>query len=291
MLNALTVDVEEYFHPTEVQSGVDIRQWDTLPSRVGDEVSRILDLFESHKTKATFFILGWVAQRHPATIRAIVSAGHEIGCHSYFHRLVYSLSPDEFRRDTRQAVAAIEDACGVTPRAYRAPSYSITNESLWALEVLAEEGFTEDSSIYPIAHDRYGIPGADRHVNVVETPSGPIKEIPIATVKLANGHVAPIGGGGYLRLLPYRYTAAGIRRVNGDEGQPVCIYFHPWEIDPDVPRLARGVIARTRTYFGLKRMTGKLDRLMDDFLFSTIAEAYPTPLLSPRSVSAAGPTA
>jgi polysaccharide deacetylase family protein (PEP-CTERM system associated) len=278
MLNALTVDVEEYFHPTEVQSGVTASQWGTLPSRVSDQVARILDLFEAHQATGTFFILGWVAQRRPAVIRAIAAAGHEVGCHSYHHRLVYALTPEEFRADTRQAVAAIEDACGVTPVAYRAPSYSITKESLWALEVLAEEGFTQDSSIYPIAHDRYGIPGANRHAHVIETPSGPIQEIPIGTVKLSNGRVAPIGGGGYLRLLPYRYTAAGIRRVNRDENQPVCLYFHPWEIDPDQPKLARGVIARGRTYIGVKGMIGKLDRLMTEFEFSSLGKVYADPV-------------
>ena len=277
MWNALTVDVEEYFHPTEVQASVDGNQWALLPSRVGDELSRILDLLQTNKTKATFFVLGWVAQRHPAAVRAIVSAGHEIGCHSHLHRLVYSLPPGEFRRDTRQAVAAIEDACGVTPRVYRAPSYSITKESLWALEILAEEGFVQDSSIYPIAHDRYGIPGSNRHAHLIETRSGPIQEIPIATVRLSSGKVAPIGGGGYLRLLPYRYTAAGIRRVNREEGEPVCIYFHPWEIDPDQPRLATGLIARARTYLGVRGMIGKLERLMRDFSFSSIGDVYALP--------------
>jgi len=285
MLNALTVDVEEYFHPTEVQASVDGSQWALLPSRVGDELACILDLLESNKTKATFFVLGWVAQRHPATVRAIVSAGHEIGCHSHFHRLVYSLSPAEFRRDTRQAVAAIEDACGVTPRVYRAPSYSITKDSLWALEVLLEEGFVQDSSIYPIAHDRYGIPGSHRHAHILDTRSGPIQEIPVATVKLSNGRVAPIGGGGYLRLLPYRYTAAGIRRVNREEGEPVCIYFHPWEIDPDQPRLASGFIARARTYLGVRGMIGKLERLLSEFSFSSIGEVYAA---SGSRLSAAG---
>jgi polysaccharide deacetylase family protein (PEP-CTERM system associated) len=293
MLNALTVDVEEYFHPTEVQASIDGSQWALLPSRVGDELTRILDLLATNHSKATFFILGWVAQRHPATVRAIVSAGHEIGCHSHLHRLVYSLSPGEFRRDTRQAVAAIEDACGITPRVYRAPSYSITKESLWALEILAEEGFVQDSSIFPIAHDRYGIPGSNRHAYMIETRSGPIQEIPAATVKLSNGTVAPIGGGGYLRLLPYRYTAAGIRRVNREEGEPVCIYFHPWEIDPDQPRLASGLIARVRTYFGVRGMLGKLERLMRDFSFSSIGEVYALPggdSIQPRDpLSAAGP--
>ena len=274
MLNALTVDVEEYFQPSEVQASVDQSQWASLPSRVDNQILSILDLLEAKNTKATFFVLGWLAEHRPDTIRKIVRAGHEIGCHSHDHRLVYSMTSQEFRRDTRRAVAAIKDACGVTPRAYRAPSYSVTQKSLWALDILVEEGFTHDSSIYPIAHDRYGIPGSLRHAYVIDTPAGPLQEIPIATVKLSNGSVAPIGGGGYLRLLPYRYTSAGLRRLNHEEKQPACMYFHPWEIDPDQPRLASGLIARARTYTGLKGMYRKLGRLLDEFRFSTLTAVY-----------------
>ena len=257
MLNAVTVDVEEYFHPTEVQATVDESRWASLPSRIEGQLRRILQLLDARHTKATFFVLGCVAERNPRAIREIVASGHEIGCHSHSHRLVYSLTPQEFRRDTRRAVAAIEDACGVTPRVYRAPSYSITKKSMWAFEILVEEGFVSDSSIYPITHDRYGIPGSPRYPHVIETPVGPIREFPIATVRLSNSRVAPIGGGGYLRLLPYRYTSAGIRRLNQDENQPACIYFHPWEIDPDQPHLASGLIARARTYTGVKGMIRK----------------------------------
>jgi polysaccharide deacetylase family protein (PEP-CTERM system associated) len=273
MLNAVTVDVEEYFHPTEVQSEVDQSRWANLPSRIEPQLKLILALLATRRTKATFFVLGWVAERHPRAIQEIVAAGHEIGCHSYAHQLVYSLTPREFRKDTRRAVAAIEDACGVTPRVYRAPSYSIIRKSMWALEILVEEGFAADSSIYPITHDRYGIPGSPRHPHVIETQAGPIREFPIATVKLSKDRVAPIGGGGYLRLLPYRYTSAGIRRLNRDENQPACIYFHPWEIDPDQPRLATGLIARLRTYTGVRGMTRKLDRLLGEFEFSTLSQA------------------
>ena len=273
--NILTVDVEEYFHPTEVQASVDQGEWGTMLSRLRPEVRFILDLFDEHNVKATFFILGWVAERYPDLVRAIAGRGHEIGCHSYAHRLVYDLTPVQFRHDTIRAVSAIADACGVTPRVYRAPSYSIVRESFWALEVLIECGFTHDSSIYPIAHDRYGIQGFERHAHVLETPSGPITEIPVATVRLANGRVAPIGGGGYLRLLPYRYSAAGIRKLNRDERQPACIYFHPWEIDPYQPRVATGLIARMRTYTGLKGMRRKLERLLSDFRFSTMSEVHP----------------
>ncbi len=193
--NILTVDVEEYFHPTEVQASVSASQWSALPSRVEGQVELILDLFQRKGVRATFFVLGWVAERWPGMVRRIAGDGHEIGCHSYWHQLVYDLTPAEFKEDTVRAVRVIEDACGVTPRLYRAPSYSITRESMWALEVLVECGFTDDSSIYPIAHDRYGITGFERHAHVLETPSGPIQEIPIATVKLGNGRVAPVGGG------------------------------------------------------------------------------------------------
>ena len=274
MLNSLSVDVEEYFHPTELEACVDRSQWGQFSSRVGDQVQRILELFAEKGVKATFFVLGWVAENNPRVIRSIATAGHDIGCHSHWHRLIYQLTPAEFKRDTESAIRAIEDACGLTPRAYRAPSYSITAASLWALEILAECGFTMDSSIYPISHDRYGIPGFGRHPHTLNTPSGAILEVPIATVQLLNGRVAPVGGGGYMRLLPYRYTAAGIRRLNQQEHQPACIYFHPWEIDPDLPRLASARISRLRTYGGLTRMYRKLDRLLSEFRFSGFGAVY-----------------
>lgn len=274
MMNAFTVDVEEYFHPAEV--GLDDEDmWERLPSRVEEQVNRILDLLDSHGVSATFFVLGWVAEHRPAVVREIARRGHEIGCHSYRHRLVYEMNAAEFRDDTKRAMSAIEDAAGVTPRCYRAPSYSITSRSLWALDVLAECGFMYDSSIYPIAHDRYGIPGFSRHALEMKTASGPIWEIPIATVKLGRNTITPIGGGGYLRLLPYRYTAAGIRRVNDEERQPVCMYMHPWELDAGQPRLAEGLVSRLRTYTGLRSMGGKLNRLLGEFKFSTLSAAYP----------------
>lgn len=274
--NCLTIDVEEYFHPTEVQNSVPQARWSALLSRVEPQTDDVLVLLEDAGVRATFFVLGWVAEHHPALLRRIVSAGHEIGCHSYAHQLVYRLGPAAFREDTRRAVATIADACGATPRVYRAPSYSITLESLWALEILIECGFTDDSSIYPISHDRYGIKGFNRHPHLIQTPSGAIREFPIATVRLKNGRVAPIGGGGYLRLLPYRYAAAGIRRVNQTEGAPVCIYFHPWELDPTQPRLALGRIARLRTYTGLAGMRDKIGRLLSEFHFGPLAIARST---------------
>ena len=277
MLNVLSVDVEEYFHPTEVQPFVDSGRWEQYPSRIEAQVERVLELFERRGAKATFFALGWVAEHHARVLCAIRSAGHEIACHSYAHRLVYGLNPAEFRRDTERAMAAIKNACGVAPAAYRAPSYSITSESLWALEILAACGFTHDSSVYPIAHDLYGIPGFDRHAHIILTPSGAIEEVPIATASVWPGLVTPIGGGAYLRLLPYRYTAAGIRRINREERKPACIYFHPWELDPDLPRLARGRVSRLRTYAGIEHMPAKLDRLLGEFQFASLGQVHPCP--------------
>jgi polysaccharide deacetylase family protein (PEP-CTERM system associated) len=290
MRNVLTIDVEEYFHPAEVQLSVPPQRWSELPSRLDEEIQLVLDLLDARGVKATFFVLGWVAERCPRPIRKIVAAGHEVGCHSYAHQLVYQLTPQEFRRDTERAMKAIADCCGVEPRLYRAPSYSITRESFWALEVLVQLGFTHDSSIYPIAHDRYGIPGFQRHAHTISTPSGPIREIPIASFRDSRERAVPVGGGGYLRLLPYCYTAAGIRRVNRDEQKPVCIYFHPWELDPPQPRLATGFVSRLRTYTGLKGMTGKLERLLRDFEFSTMTDVYQGYSGAPAPLSAAAIT-
>jgi polysaccharide deacetylase family protein (PEP-CTERM system associated) len=282
MLNVLSVDLEDYFHPTEVQQTVGPDEWISMPSRVEYSTQIVLDLLDKRDVKATFFVLGWVARHRPGLIREIASRGHEIGCHSYRHELVYALTPEEFEGDTRAAVQAIEDACGVTPRAYRAPSYSITARSMWALEVLASCGFTHDSSIFPISHDRYGIPGFDRHAKVISTAAGPILEVPVATVQLSRTTVAPVGGGAYLRLFPYRYTAAGIRQINSVERQPACIYFHPWELDPESPRVTSGLVSRMRTYTGLATVAPKIERLIEEFEFSTLSTVYPMPTVPVR---------
>lgn len=274
MLNVFTIDVEDYFHPSEVGSALTPNDWSCLPSRVDIGTRFLLDLLAEYHCRGTFFILGWVASQYPALVRRIAEAGHEIACHSNEHRLVYDLSPSEFKADTLAAVRAIRDACGITPTAYRAPSFSVTQRSLWALEVLAECGFTRDSSVCPIVHDRYGIPGSPRHAYVIDTPAGPITEIPVATVQLSADRVAPVGGGGYFRIFPYRYTAAGIRKINTEEHQPACIYIHPWEVDPGQPRLAHGRISKFRTYLGLSGVRHKLNRLFSDFAFAPMADVY-----------------
>jgi polysaccharide deacetylase family protein (PEP-CTERM system associated) len=283
IVNVFSVDVEDYFHPSEL--GGNISRWSLYQSRVNVGLEFLLEALAAHEVRATFFILGWVATHYPRLIRRIAEQGHEIGCHSYSHRLVYRLSPAEFQEDTRWAVQAIGDATGVVPRIYRAPSYSITRSSLWALDILASSGFTHDSSIYPIVHDRYGIPGFSRHACSIHTASGIITEVPIATVRLGQEHVAPVGGGAYMRLFPYRYTAAGIRRINRSEQAPACLYLHPWELDPDQPRLASNLVSHLRTYTGLRGMRRKTMQLLGEFQFGNLVAVHPTPLGLPAFTS------
>jgi polysaccharide deacetylase family protein (PEP-CTERM system associated) len=283
--NILSVDLEDYFHPTEVGRTVDPSAWDSFTPRVDEAASIVLDILAEARVKATFFILGWVAARRPALVRRIAEAGHELGCHSYSHSLVFSLSPQQFRRDTEMAADAIAQAAGIRPRAYRAPSFSITTRSLWALEVLLECGFHTDSSIYPVRHDRYGIPGHPFFPHRIHTGSGAILEVPPAAVPLGPRRNAPAGGGAYLRLLPYHYTAAAIRLLNQIHRSPACLYVHPWEFDAAQPRLASGAIARLRTYLGLRSMGLKLARLLREFAFGPIGRVCPPdgsyPLCSP----------
>ncbi len=289
MINTLSIDVEEYFHPSELGIPADVTRWRSMPSHVVRQTNEVLDILGRHSVSATFFVLGWIAESQPDLVRQIHRAGHEIACHSHTHRLVYDLTPASFREDTKRAIAAIADACGIRPTAYRAPSYSITERSFWALEILAELGFTRDSSIYPIAHDRYGVRNFHRFPQEIPSPSGVIYEIPMATAKLSAKRVAPIAGGGYLRLLPYAYTAAGLRRLNVEEQQPACCYFHPWELDTEVPQLTSSRVSRWRTYHGIAGMRRKLERLLSDFRFSTLSAAFPLPhkLESPLRVAVA----
>ena len=226
VVNAMTVDVEDYFQVSAFDGSVPRSSWDSRESRVCQNTERLLDLFDSAEVKATFFVLGWVAERFPRLVRRIVGAGHELASHSYEHRLVYSQAPGEFREDLRRARQTLEQAGGCRVHGYRAPSYSIVRSSLWALDVLIEEGYVYDSSIYPIRHDRYGIPDWPREVHRVVRASGSIWELPGSTVRLGKINL-PIGGGGYFRLLPYEWTRHGIRRLNRSN-QPAVFYLHPW---------------------------------------------------------------
>src|SRR5215213_5392972 len=234
--NVFSVDVEDYFHVEAFSDVVDRQHWESYQCRVEANTQRLLDLLDECGVQGTFFILGWVAERYPKLVRDIVARGHEPACHSYWHRLIYKLDRAEFAADTRRAKDVIEQAAGTTVTGYRAPSYSITAASLWALEVLVETGFTYDSSIFPIRHDVYGIPDAPRGPFRVSTPSGSLVEYPITTFRLGGGPNLPVGGGGYLRLLPFWYTRLGYRRARA-ENLPLIAYVHPWEVDPGQPRL------------------------------------------------------
>lgn len=257
----ISVDVEDYFQVQAFADIVDRCAWPSYPSRVERNTSRLLDLFDELNVQATFFILGWVAERYPGLVRRIVARGHEPACHSYWHRLIFKLRPDEFREDTERAKDAIEQAAGAPVYGYRAPSFSITEESLWAFEALAELGFRYDSSIFPVQHDLYGIKHASRHPILVRTLSGSILEFPLATFHYKYAANLPVAGGGYLRMLPEWYTRMGVERA-WREGLPVVSYVHPWELDPEQPRLNGSFKSRLRHYTGLRGTEARLRNLL-----------------------------
>ena len=271
VLNALTVDVEDYFQVSGFENWVSRSSWDSFESRVVRNTERLLRVFDDFDVRGTFFVLGWVATRFPALVREIGSAGHELASHGYAHGLVYASTREQFRDDLRRAADAIEAAAGVRVIGYRAPSFSITARSLWALDVLIEEGYVYDASIYPIRHDRYGIPGWPRHVQAVERENGRLWELPGSTTRMA-GMTLPLGGGGYFRWLPYRWTCRGIQHLNEEEGQPAVFYVHPWEVDPDQPRVDAGTIARFRHYRNLDKTEARLRRLLADFRFGRVSD-------------------
>lgn len=272
IVNAMTVDVEDYFHVSAFDSVVSRARWDTFESRVSDNTDRLLELFGRAGVRSTFFVLGWVAERFPSLVRRIADLGHEVASHGYDHQLLYLLTPRQFREDVRAARKAIEDAAGVPVVGYRAPSYSVIESSLWALDVLIDEGFVYDSSIFPIHHDRYGIPDSPRHPYVLRRGGGSLLEVPGSTVRLGRVNV-PIAGGGYFRQFPYGWTKWGIDRVNRIERQPVTFYTHPWELDPDQPRMRVGTATRVRHYRGLGRTADRLARLLRDFRFDSVTSA------------------
>jgi len=255
------VDVEDYFQVEAFAGLVDRKTWDKWPSRVVANTHRVLDLFDKHNAKGTFFFVGWVAERFPHLVREVQSRGHELACHSYWHRTVYSLTPDEFRKDTRQAKHVIEDATGVAVNGYRAPSWSITKACLWALDILAEEGFTYDSSIYPIHHDLYGVPGAQRFPYTHDCANElTLREFPPATLRFL-GTNFPAAGGGYLRIFPWAFTELAFRTFEKN-GERVVVYLHPWELDPEQPRIQGTLKSRVRHYTNLKHMHTKLDTVL-----------------------------
>ena len=271
MLNAMSVDVEDYFQVSAFDKVVAREAWARFESRVEANTDRLLGLFAEHDVRATFFVLGWVAERHPALVCRIAAAGHEIASHGFGHQLVYEMDPERFRDDVRRAKRQLEDTAGQAVSGYRAPSYSITKQSLWALDVLVEEGYHYDASIFPVHHDRYGIPDAPRHPYVLEREAGRLVEAPPSTVRVGRVNL-PVAGGGYFRILPFTWTRWGIARVNRHEGQPVIFYLHPWEVDPDQPRLGADAVGRFRHYRNLHKTEPRLRRLLELFRFGRVID-------------------
>jgi len=269
IVNAMSIDVEDYFHVSVFDGIVPRSSWQKMESRVVANTTRLLDIFDEFGTRSTFFVLGWVAERYPQLIRTIAERGHEIASHGYAHRLVYDQTPDAFREDVRRAKQLLEQSAGRRVVGYRAPSYSITPRSLWALDVLLEEGYEYDSSIFPIRHDRYGIPVSARQPYAIERPAGSLLEVPGSTTRLGPLNL-PVAGGGYFRILPYWWTRWGIARVNRLEHRAVVFYLHPWEIDSTQPRLRTGGLGRFRHYRNLHRTESRLRQLLTDFRFDAV---------------------
>ena len=287
IVNAMTIDVEDYFHVSVFDGLVPRHRWEHMESRVCANTERLLAIFNESGLRATFFVLGWVAERFPRLVRAISAEGHEIASHGYAHRLVYDLTPRQFREDIRRSKGVLQEATSSPVMGYRAPSYSITPRSLWALDVLIEEGFLYDSSIFPIHHDRYGIPISPRHPYRLHR-GGALVEAPGSTVRWGPMNL-PIGGGGYFRILPYEWTRRGIARLNTVEKTPGIFYLHPWEIDPDQPRLRAPMLSRFRHYFNLGRTEERLRRLIHDFSFSTMIALLDKQVHAARVDNSAGP--
>ena len=277
---AFTVDVEDYFHVSAFSSVIRPEDWDQYECRVEKSTRQILDLAAGHSTCGTFFVLGWVAERFPQLVREIQAAGHEIGCHSYWHQLIYELGPHRFRSDLIKARDTLQAITGKPIRLFRAPSFSITEQSIWALDILIEEGFKVDSSIYPIRHDRYGIPGSPKKPHVIGTSSGQIAEFPGMTCKVA-GLTVPVGGGGYLRLFPWTLTSRLLKQIR-KEGRPLNVYLHPWEVDIDQPRISASLKSRFRHYQNLKTMTPKLSKLLTEFRLGTMSDVLNQQLADSR---------
>ncbi len=271
-VNAMSVDVEEYFQVSAFERHIDRGAWESLPSRVEQNIDRILALFDERDVKATFFFLGWIAERHPEMVRRVVAEGHELASHGWSHVRVTQQNPDEFRADVTRTRALLEDIAGVPVIGYRAASYSIGRDNLWALDVLQETGHLYSSSIYPIHHDLYGMPEAPRFP--FHHQGGDLLEVPVTTVELG-GRKYPCGGGGYFRLLPYSVFRWGLSRVNTHDRQSAVFYFHPWEIDPDQPRQENiGLKTRVRHYLNLNRMEARLARLLADFRWDRMDHVF-----------------
>lgn len=278
MKNGLSIDVEEYFHALNLWPAFPARDWDRLPSRVEVGVDRFLRLLERAGHQATFFVLGWVAERNPDLVRRILDQGHEVASHGYSHRMAGDLGPAGFAEDVRRSREVLEAAGAPRVEGYRASTFSITRATWWALAELARQGFRYDSSVFPVRHDRYGVPDFSRHPVDVEVEGGTIRELPLLTWRPL-GFNLPAAGGGYLRQFPLWYTRRAVRAMNL-EGYPAVLYVHPWELDPDQPRAPAGSLgrlSRLRHYRNLERTEPRLRRLLDEFEFVPLARLAGAP--------------
>ena len=271
LVNALTVDVEDYFQVSAFAPHIAHHQWDAMECRVERNIERLLALFDAHKAKATFFTLAWIAERYPSMVREIVAAGHELASHGTSHRRASEQSSADFRADIEGARKKLEDIGGVAVRGYRAPSFSIGHGNLWAFDCLVEAGYAYSSSVYPVRHDHYGMPDAPRFAHRLQNG---LLELPITTTRVMSRNL-PAGGGGFFRLFPYRASRWAIERVNRLDRQPAIFYFHPWEIDPHQPRV-RGISAKTRFrhYLNLERTESRLKRLLSDFHWDRLDRVF-----------------
>lgn len=268
IVNIMTVDVEDYFQVSAMESVIARDSWDSISCRVENNTHKILDMFARHEAKATFFVLAWVAERYPALVKRIVAEGHELANHGYDHKRITQFNREEFKQDLLKSKEILEDIGSVKIDGYRAPSYSIMKDNLWAHDVLADCGFRYSSSVYPVKHDLYGIPDAPRFK--YQTKAKGLIEYPITTVKLLGKNI-PCGGGGFFRLYPYALSQWAIKRVNRIDQQPSIFYFHPWEIDPGQPK-QQGISLKTRFrhYLNLHKMENRLERLLHQFEWTTM---------------------
>jgi polysaccharide deacetylase family protein (PEP-CTERM system associated) len=268
--NAMTVDVEDYFHVSAFADEIDRLDWSNMESRVTQNTEHLLKIFSDYGINATFFVLGWVADRYPSLVRNIADEGHEVACHGYSHQLIYNQSIETFKEETQRAKGILEDIVQRPVIGYRAASYSITQKSIWALDVLAEAGFKYDSSIFPIHHDRYGMPDTPKLPYSLSTTKGnSLVEFPLSTVNIF-GYRLPIAGGGYFRLYPYSLSKIALASINQYQNQPFIFYLHPWEIDPEQPRIKASALSKFRHYSNLGKCERRLRRLLADFQFNTV---------------------
>jgi polysaccharide deacetylase family protein (PEP-CTERM system associated) len=294
MRNAISIDVEDWFHPEALRGRVRREDWDRYEPRAGRNVGALLELLDAAGVRATFFVLGWVAEREPGLVPRLAAAGHEVASHGHEHRMITQQTPAEFGADLRRSLHVLRAQSGQPVRGYRAPSFSVVRDTLWALDILMDHGIEYDSSIFPVHHDRYGIPEAPRAPHRVRERRGEVLwELPPVTLR-AGGRNLPAAGGGYLRLLPYAWSALAIRRLE-TAGLPAVVYTHPWEYDVQQPRFSLPPLRAMRHYAGIGGNAARLRRLLRDFRFGTCAEVVDElqqrpaePVLQPGAVQPAG---